>query len=288
MNTIETHFKNVFMILVGSAITGFGINYFNIANHLAEGGVTGITILLKFIFNWDPGLVNLALNIPLLILGWRTLGRLSLIYTVIGTVSLSVFLSLFSSFRLPLDDSLLAALYAGVTVGIGLGIVFRAGGTTGGGDIIARILNKYKGWSIGRVIFMVDVFVIGLSLLYLNLTGAMYTLVAVFIGTRVIDFVQEGAYSAKAVTIISDSNQHIAKKVLKEMERGATLLNGRGGWTGSSKDILYCVVNRNEIVRLKAIAHAIDPYAFIIVSDVREVLGEGFTHDENKRPLKEA
>ncbi|MEW9669789.1 YitT family protein [Ammoniphilus sp. 3BR4] len=280
--------RNIIMIILGSGLMGFGINYFNIANNLAEGGVTGITILLKFIFNWDPGLVNLLINIPLLVLGWRVLGRIALIYTIIGTVSLSFFLSLFGQFRLPLEDSLLAALYAGVSLGVGLGIVFRFGGTTGGVDIIARLLNKYKGWSIGRTMFVADFFVIGISLIYLDLTGAMYTLVAVFIGARVIDFVQEGAYSAKAVTIISDHNEEIAKKIMVEMERGATLLSGKGGWTGIQKNVLYCVVSRQEMIRVKSLVHEIDPYAFIIVNDVHEVLGEGFTHDEQKRPLKEA
>jgi len=284
---MNEHVKNIIAIVIGSAIMGFGINYFNIANQLAEGGVTGITLLLKYIFNWDPGLVNLIINIPLLVLGWKVLGRVSLIYTIIGTLSLSLFLTLFGHFRLPLDDSLLAALYAGVSLGIGLGIVFRFGGTTGGMDIIARILSKYKGWSIGRVMFLADILVIGISLIYLNLTGAMYTLVAVFIGSRVIDFVQEGAYAAKAVMIISDQNEEVAKRITTEMERGATLLNGRGAWTKNQKDVLYCVVSRHEMIRLKSLVHEIDPYAFVIVNDVHEVLGEGFTLDENKKPLKE-
>jgi uncharacterized membrane-anchored protein YitT (DUF2179 family) len=279
--------KNIASIIVGSAIMGFGVNYFNIANHLAEGGITGITILLKYIFNWDPGVVNLILNIPLLILGWKVLGRISLLYTIIGTLCLSLFLSLFTHFRLPLHDSLLASLYAGVCVGIGLGIIFRAGGTTGGTDIIARVLNKYKGWSIGRTLFLADALVIAISLIYLDLPSAMYTLVAVFIGARVIDFAQEGAYAAKAVMIISQSNPDIATKIINEMERGATLLTGKGGYTGESKEVLYCVVGRTEIIRLKALVHEVDPFAFVIVNDVHEVLGEGFTHDEHRRPLKE-
>lgn len=282
---MKTHIKNIVAIVIGSAMMGFGINYFNIANGLAEGGVTGFTLLLKYIFDLDPGLTNLLINIPLLFLGWKVLGRVSLIYTVIGTLALSLFLTLFGHFRLTLDDSLLAALYAGVCLGIGLGIVFRFGGTTGGMDIIARILNKYRGWSIGRIMFLSDVLVIGISLIYLNLTGAMYTLVAVFIGSRVVDFVQEGAYSAKAVTIISDHNEAIAKSIMVEMERGATLLNGRGAWTKNQKDILYCVVSRHEMSRLKSLVHSLDPYAFVIVSDVHEVLGEGFTHDEDKKPM---
>ncbi|WP_027417515.1 YitT family protein [Aneurinibacillus terranovensis] len=283
---MKFHIRNILAIIFGSAIMGFGINYFNIANRLSEGGITGITLLLKYIFNWDPGVTNLILNIPLLILGWRTLGRQSLVYTIIGTLSVSFFLSLFGSFRHPIpNDTLLAALYAGVTVGVGLGIVFRFGGTTGGSDIIARLFNKYFGWGIGRTMFMFDFVVIGISLYYLNLNLAMYTLVAVFLAARVIDFVQEGAYAGKAIMIISEHAVEISQKIMEEMGRGATLLKGRGGYTGIDKEVLYCVVSRNEIVRLKNMVHETDPYAFIIINDVHEVFGEGFTLDGNKNPL---
>ncbi|WP_047152604.1 YitT family protein [Aneurinibacillus tyrosinisolvens] len=281
------HIRNVLAIIIGSAIMGFGVNYFNIANRLSEGGITGITLLLKYRLGWDPGITNLVLNIPLLILGWKLLGRQSAVYTVVGTVAVSVFLSLFSSFRHPMEhDTLLAALYAGVTIGIGLGIVFRFGGTTGGVDIIARLFNKYWGWSIGRTMFTFDIFVLGLSLFYLNLDLTMYTLVAVFLAARVIDFVQEGAYAAKAIMIISDQAVDISHKIMQEMGRGATLLKGRGGYTGIDKEVLYCVVSRNEIVRFKNLVHETDPYAFIIVNDVHEVFGEGFTLDNMKRPLQ--
>jgi uncharacterized membrane-anchored protein YitT (DUF2179 family) len=284
---MKIQLKRFITIIIGAAVMGFGINCFNIANKLADGGITGISILFKVMFNWDPGIINLLFNIPILFLGWRILGKTSLFYTIIGTVSLSLFLSLFSNFHLPLNDSLLAALYSGVSVGVGSGIIFRAGGTTGGVDIIARILNKFMGWSIGRIMFLSDALVIGISLVYLDLPGAMYTLVAVFIGSRVIDFVQEGAYAAKALMIISESNESIAAKIMKEMDRGATLLNGRGGYTREAREILYCVVNRNEIVRIKTLVHEVDPFAFVIVNDVHEVLGEGFTHDENKKPIRD-
>ncbi|OIK16856.1 hypothetical protein BIV60_02240 [Bacillus sp. MUM 116] len=274
--------KPIIAIIVGSAIMGFGVDCFNISNGLTEGGITGITILLKFIFNWDPGLVNLVINIPLMFLGWKTLGKTSFIYTIVGTVSLSVFLSVFENFSLPLQDLMLASLYAGVTVGIGLGIVFRFGGATDGIDIIAHLLKKYMGWSIGRTLFFSDLIVVAISLIYLDLTRAMYTLVAVFIGAKVIDYVQEAAYKAKAVMIISNVTSEIAKKITMEMERGVTLLNGKGGYTGESKEVLYCVVNRNEIGRLKLLIQGTDPYAFVSVNDVYEVLGEGFYHDKHK------
>lgn len=280
--------KNILMILLGSAIFAFGLNYFNIANTLVEGGFTGVTLLLAYMFGFNPAITNLLLNIPLFLIGWKVLGRNAFIYTIIGTTSLSLFLWVFQDFQLYLrDDLLLAALYAGVCAGVGLGIVFRYGGTTGGVDIIARLAFKYFGWSMGRTMFMFDLAVISLSLIYLDYQIAMYTIVAVFIGAKVIDFVQEGAYAAKAVIIVSDSAKDIAQKILKEMERGATLLQGKGGYTGQEKEVLYCVVSRNEIVRLKSLVGQIDPYAFVSVSDVHDVLGEGFTHDEHKRPLRD-
>ncbi len=283
---MQRHLRNIFAITAGAAIMGFGINSFNIANGLAEGGITGITLLLKYVLGINPAFSNLALNIPLFILGWKILGRIAFLYTVYGTVALSFFLYLFQNFQLVLEnDVLLASLYAGVAVGLGLGIIFRYGGTTGGVDIIARLFQKYMGWSIGRTMFFADMIVIILSLYYLHHEKAMYTLVAVFIGARVIDFVQSGSYAAKAAMIISDEAPTISRVIMEKMGRGATLLKGKGGYTGSEKEVLYCVVNRREIVRLKNLIHQLDPYAFVIVNDVHEVLGEGFTLDEKKRPL---
>jgi uncharacterized membrane-anchored protein YitT (DUF2179 family) len=280
---MKLEIKPIIAIIVGSAIMGFGVNCFNISNGLTEGGITGITILLKLLFNWDPGLVNLLINIPLMFLGWKTLGRTAFIYMIVGTVSLSVFLSVFEIFSLPLHDPLLASLYAGVSVGIGLGIVFRFGGATDGIDIIAHLLNKYMGLSIGRTMFFSDLIVVAISLIYLDLTRAMYTLVAVFIGAKVIDYVQEAAYKAKAVMIISNATAEISKKITMEMERGVTILNGKGGYTGESKEVLYCVVNRNEIGRLKLLVQGTDPCAFVSVNDVYEVLGKGFTDNKHLR-----
>lgn len=280
--------KNIIMIIIGSAIFAFGLNYFNIANQLVEGGFTGVTLLLKYLFAFNPAITNLVLNIPLFIIGYKVLGKNAFIYTMIGTLNVSLFLWLTQGYHLYLgDDLLLAALYAGVTVGIGLGIVFRFGGTTGGVDIIARLCHKYLGWSIGKTMFAFDVAVIGVSLIYLDHKLAMYTIIAVFVGARVIDFVLEGAYSAKAVMIVSDKAPEIARQIIERMERGATLLKGKGGYTGSQKEVLYCVVSRNELMRIKLLIKEIDPYAFVAVNDVRDVLGEGFTHDEQKRPLRE-
>ncbi|TDL82596.1 YitT family protein [Peribacillus frigoritolerans] len=281
--------RNIFFILLGSAIFAFGLVHFNMQNNLAEGGFTGITLLLYFIFDIDPSISNLVLNIPIFFIGWKLLGRTTFLYTIIGTVALSVFLWLFQRFQIymPLKDDLtLAALFAGVFIGVGLGIIFRYGGTTGGVDIIARLVHKYKGVSMGKTMFMFDFVVIALSLVtYLSYKEAMYTLVAVFIAAKVIDFMQEGAYAAKGATIISERNGEIADRIMQEMDRGVTILKGQGSFSKMDRNVLYCVVGKNEIVRLKMVITSVDPHAFVAVSDVHDVLGEGFTLDADKNPI---
>lgn len=282
--------KNTLFILVGAAIFSFGIVHFNMQNNLAEGGFTGITLLLFFLFKWDPSYTNLILNVPLFFIGWKLLGRSALLYTIIGTFGVSIFLWIFQRYQIEMplaEDLTLAALFAGVFIGIGLGIIFRFGGTTGGVDVIARLAHKYIGWSMGKTMFLFDACVITLSLItYLSYKEAMYTLVAVFVGARVIDFMQEGAYSARGAMIISNHNNQISDKIMTEMERGVTVLEGHGSFTKTKREVLYCVVGKNEIVRLKNIITSVDPHAFVSVSVVHDVIGEGFTLDENKKPLE--
>ncbi len=282
-------FKNIFFIMLGAAIFSFGFVHFNIQNQLGEGGFSGITLILFFVFKLDPALMNLLLNIPMFILGWRLLGRKVFVYTVVGTVSVSIFLKIFQIYEIDIhikDDLFLAALFAGVFVGIGLGIIFRYGGTTGGVDIIARLAHKYVGWSMGKTMFIFDAVVILLSwLTFLDSRSMMYTLVAVFIGARVIDFVQEGAYAARGAFIISEFQNEIADRISIDMDRGVTVLRGFGHFTKADREILYCVVGRNEIVRLKNIITSIDPHAFVSVTEVHDVMGEGFTLDGEKKPI---
>ena len=281
--------KNILFILAGSAIMAFGLVHFNMQNQLAEGGFTGITLLIYNLTGLSPSISNILLNLPLFLIGYKLLGKKTFIYTIIGTVGLSIFIAIFERYQLhiPLkDDLMLAALFAGVFIGVGLGIIFRYGGTTGGVDIIARLVFKYKGYSMGKTMFIFDFCVITLSLAtYLNYKEAMYTLVLVFIGSRVIDFIQEGAYAARGAFIISESNQKIAKKINEEMERGVTILKGYGSFSKLEKEVIYCVVGKNEIVRLKNLITSVDPHAFVTVSVVHDVLGEGFTLDEDKKPL---
>jgi uncharacterized membrane-anchored protein YitT (DUF2179 family) len=285
----ELRVKNIFFILLGSAIFAFGLVHFNMQNELAEGGFTGITLILYFLLNIDPSYSNLVLNIPLFFVGWKLLGKKAFYYTIIGTVSLSVFLWIFQRYQMEIhleDDLFLVALFAGVFIGIGLGIIFRYGGTTGGVDIIARLVHKYVGWSMGKTMFMFDAVVIIASLItYLEYREAMYTLVAVFVAAKVIDFMQEGAYSARGAMIISDSHEEIAAVINEKMDRGVTVLRGHGSFTKQNREVLYCVVGKNEIVRLKNIITGVDPHAFVSVTVVHDVLGEGFTLDADKNPL---
>lgn len=274
--TILNIIKNLSLIAIGTFIFSFGINYFTIANELSEGGVTGIAIILNYKYNLSPSLVILVLNIPLFIFGLIKLGYKSMIYTIIGTLSVTLFLWLTEGFSLPLNDLLLASLFAGLFIGLGLGITFRSGGTTGGSDIIARLVYKSFGISMGRTMLIIDALVITVSAFYIGIERAMYTLVAVYVGSKVIDFVQEGSYAAKAATVITNHASEISTKIMTEMGRGATLLNAKGGYTNEDKEVLYCVIGRSEITRLKKIVRSIDSKAFIVVGDVHDVLGEGF------------
>ena len=288
--TYSLKMKNIFFILLGSAIFGFGLVHFNMQNNLAEGGFTGITLILYQEFNINPSYSNLILNIPIFFIGWRFLGRTSFIYTLIGTFSLSVWLWIFErySFNIPLEnDLMLVSLFAGAFIGIGLGIIFRYGGTTGGVDIIARLVQKYVGWNMGRTMFLFDTCVIGLSLLtYLSYREGMYTLIAVLIAARLIDFMQEGMYSARGAIIISEKNVEIAEVIMQQMERGVTILKGYGPYSQTDREVLYCVVGKKEINSLINTIKAVDPHAFVSVTIVHDVHGEGFTHDENKKPIE--
>jgi uncharacterized membrane-anchored protein YitT (DUF2179 family) len=271
-------------ITLGTAVYAFGLHYFVLPNQLMEGGVTGIGILLNYAFGWPLSLSTLVLNIPLFLIGWRMLGGRSMFLTIYGTLSLTLFLWLIeqaavSGLIQPFvmeRDVLLAALYAGVTLGGGLGLVFRFGATTGGADIIARILSKNRGWSMGQIILAIDALVISLSLLFIPVERVLYTLVVVFIATKLIDFIQEGAYSGKAFSIITDHGREIAEAVTKQLDRGVTIVPAVGGYSRGSKEMVYCVVGRQEVRKLKLIVHAVDAKAFIVVSDARDVIGEGF------------
>jgi uncharacterized membrane-anchored protein YitT (DUF2179 family) len=275
------HIRNLLAIFVGGFIYSLGINSFALANKLAEGGFTGIALILFYYFKWSPGLVVFILNIPLLIIGYKLFGKRTFWYTVFGISSVSICLELTKTWQYPTEDLLLAALFTGVLVGIGLGIIFRVGGTSGGVDIIARVMDRYFGWNLGRTFLLFDFTIILISIYLIGLGKAMYTLVAVFVGAKVIDYVVEGGKTAKAAFIISHSPQPIADLITEKMNRGVTKLKGTGAYTGHEKEVLYVVVSLREMPKLKNIVHGIDAHAFVVVNDAREVHGEGFSFERS-------
>ena len=273
--------KEVVMIMVGTSIYAFGLVYLNIANHLAEGGVSGITLILRALFGIDPAYSTLLIIIPLILIGGKILGKRSLAYTVLGTVSLSAFLWIWQ--RVPLQinlqhDLLIVSLLAGLIAGTGSGLVYRMGGTTGGSDIIARILEKNYGISMGRSLLVLDVIVLLASLTYIDLKRMMYTLIVSYVFSRVIDSILDGGYSAKGILVVSNKNEEIAPLLMTGLERGVTFLSGEGGFSGHSKKIIYMVVSSSELNEVKRIVHEIDEKAFLSIINVHEVEGEGFTY----------
>ncbi|WP_281891021.1 YitT family protein [Paenibacillus sp. YYML68] len=276
--------RNLLPITLGTAIYAFGLHYFIIANEFMEGGVTGVALLLNYIFGFPPSLTTLVINVPLFLIGWKYLGRQAVGYSIAGTFLLSFFLwmmelgihaGLIVPFRTDQDIFLVSA-YAGVTLGAGLGIVFRYGGTTGGSDIIAQIGHKLKGWSVGRLILVVDAIVLGMALFFIPKEKIMYTLVVVFIATKIIDIIVEGAYAAKAFTIITEQAEELAAVITSNLDRGVTLFPAVGAYSKRQKNVVYCVVARSEMKRLKDLIRSVDPRSFIIITEVHDVVGEGF------------
>ena len=272
----------IFTILLGAAIYAFGLTYFVVPHHLFEGGATGITLITFYLFKIPVSLMNLLINIPLFILAWKIFGAKSLYSSLLGTLALSAWLAFFERIPLHIDlqgDLLITALIAGILLGIGLGIIFNAGGTTGGTDILARILNKYTHISMGKLLFILDFCILMLILLiFKDLRLVSYTLLFDFIVSRVIDLIGEGGYAGKGVMIITKRPDQLAKAINDDLGRGVTFISGQGYYSKENLKIIYCIVGRNEIVKMKEMIHRIDPQAFITITEAHEILGEGFTY----------
>mgnify|MGYP001017348609 FL=1 len=274
----------VLTILLGAAIYAFGLTYFVVPHHLFEGGATGITLITFYLFKIPVSLMNLLINIPLFILAWKIFGAKSLYSSLLGTLALSAWLAFFERIPLHIDlqgDLLITALIAGILLGIGLGIIFNAGGTTGGTDILARIINKYTHISMGKLLFILDFCILMLILLiFKDLRLVSYTLLFDFIVSRVIDLIGEGGYAGKGFMIITKRPDHLAKAINDNLGRGVTFISGQGYYSQKDLKIIYCIVGRNEIVKMKEMIHRIDPQAFITITEAHEILGEGFTFEK--------
>lgn len=271
-------FLRFIMLNIGLFLTALAFDLFLVPNRIAGGGVGGIATIAFHLFDLPVGLTMLVLNLPLFVWGVYRLGWGFGMRSLYGTVVLSLSIDLLAPFvTVPTQDLILSGLFGGVLMGLGLGLVFRSGSTTGGTDFAAAILRSYTGVNVGQLLFALDgLVVLAVWAAFGSAEIAMYSLIAIFVGAWLIDIVQEGFGYAKSFMIISDCPDEVANAITIKLGRGATLWAGKGAYTGTERQVIMTVVNRSEITRLKRIVSEVDPRAFIIISDAREVLGEGF------------
>lgn len=282
-------FKNSLLILIGAGLFSFALNYLVMPNGLYEGGATGITLIIYYLFKIQPWVMNIFINIPLFLLGWKILGQQVLRYSLLGTFSVTVWLALFERIPFVIDlegDLIIVGMLAGIIAGAGLGIIFKAGGTTGGSDIVARIGHKYTHYTIGQIILAIDAVVLAITVLVAqDLRIILYTLIQVTITSKVIDLISDGGYGSKGVMIISQKYEELATAIDAEIERGVTFIKAQGSYSRTDTLMVYSVIYKSQLQEMKDLIHRIDPHAFITITDAHEVLGEGFTLDQNKQPL---
>src|SRR5512134_2201830 len=287
--------RDYFLIIVAALIQALSLRLFFVPANLASGGVTGIAQLVNHFTGWPIGFMILLGNIPLFVLGWRFIGgaRFAL-RTALAVFMLSAFTDLLvqtplfapngAGTRLMNDlqgDIFLSALYGAVVSGVGYGLVYRARGTSGGSDILARILNHYRGVPMTQSYLLVDTAVILGAGFVFGWKSALYSMIALYVSGLVAEAVLEGGGTVRAAMIVTREPEAVAGRVLEELERGLTVLEGTGAYTGAARPVLYCVISRAEVASLKALVREVDPHAFMVIGSAHEALGEGF------RPLKE-
>ena len=267
------------LILIGCLISSASINLFLVPHQLLSGGVSGIAIIFYYLFVLPIGVQMLVMNIPLLIAAYKTLGKIYAVDVVIGTVLFSICIDamrFLSSYNI-VDDPMLAAIYGGVFNGIGYGLIFRANGSSGGLDIVAAIVKKYYSLNMGTVIFAFNCLIMALAAILFGVKLAMFTLISLYVSSSLTDKVAAGFNNKKTVIIISNQAGSIADGIISEIGRGVTFLKGEGAFTRERKDIIFVVASLTQFGKIKLIANAIDPMAFMIVQDANEVMGRGFT-----------
>lgn len=269
--------KSFLEITLGCIITALSINLFLAPYNIAPGGLSGVAIIINYIFDFPLGLTILALNIPLFIFGIKQLGGVFGLKTLYGTIMLSVIIDLTSWLVFPTQDLLLTSIFGGITMGLGLGIVFHAGGTTGGTDLAAKIIRSiFHHFSLGQFMFIFDICVVVLAIIvFKSYELGLYAIITLIITMKMVDVILEGI-GVKGAFIISEFTDTISDEIINTLHRGVTGLKGIGMYTKKDKNVLMVVVNRTEIVKLKQIVKEVDKNAFIILTDFKEVLGEGF------------
>lgn len=289
MNRRRSEWFSYLMIIVGSASFGVAIQNIYDPTGLVTGGFTGLAIIVKAITGqlMKGGIplwfTNTVLNIPVFILGYILMGRKFLGRSLFGTLMLSFWLYILPPLDLAQGDYMLAALFGGLFSGAGVGLVLRANGTTGGTDMVAALIHrKLRHYTVAQIMMILDGCIVLTGLFLFGIRSTLYAIVAIFVATKVSDSVLEGFNYSKAAYIITDQYEEIAKRIMEELDRGLTGLSAKGMYTNEDKCVLYCVVSMKEIVVLKELVSEVDRNAFVIVSDVREVLGEGFLEHENQ------
>ena len=264
-------------ILLGALIGGAAYPLFLTPNRIAPGGITGIATILNFLLKWPVGTVSLVLNVPLFLIGYKTMGRIFAFRSLIATVLFSVFIDVLP-LRPVINDPMLGALYGGVLLGMGLGLIMRGGATTGGSDMIARMVHKrFSFISTGAFLFVIDFAVVLAASALIGISEALYALISIFLSAKVMDVVIIGFSSNKACFVISTRWQEISARIMKDMDRGVTQLTARGGYTGEERPTLLCVISRSEITAFKRILREEDENAFVIIVEAHEAIGDGFS-----------
>lgn len=272
--------RDYLFVLAGALVQAFAMRLFLVPSQLVSGGISGTAQLINYYLHWPIGLMVLAGNLPLFFLGWQYLGgpRFAL-RTALAIIAFSFFTDLLVWF-IPaggvVDDLVLNSLYGGVMLGAGLGLVYRGKGTSGGTDILGRILNHRFGISISQSYMLTDTVVILAAGFVFGWANALYALVATYVSGLVAEMVLEGSDIFRTALIVSNCPEEVAKRIMIDMERGVTILPGTGAYTGQSRPVLYCVVSRSEVAQIKEIVKKADPGAFMVIGQAHEALGEGF------------
>lgn len=265
------------LILLGSVIGGAAYPLFLVPNNIAPGGLTGVATILNYLWKWPVGVTTIIMNLPLFLISYRAMGRQFSFRSLVGTVLFSAFIDLL---QVPpvTDDILLATVYGALMLGLGMGLIMRGGATTGGSDMIARMVNKrFPFLTVGTFLFLVDAVVILCAGFTMSARAALYALICIFVTARTVDLVLSGVGSAKACFIITARGKELADSILRELERGATLMPGTGAYSGQERTVLLSVISRTEVAPLKRIVRGVDPKAFLFITDTHETLGEGFS-----------
>lgn len=275
---MKTLIKDLSKITVGCVLFAIGISVFFQPNEIAPGGFSGIAVIINYLTGIPTGTLLFMFNIPITIIGLQKLGRHFMGLTMYAIVVSSAMMNLIEQYIVFETEPLIASLYGGITVGIGLGLAFSVGGSTGGTDIITRLIHKkYPHLGLGQIMVLLDLAVVTAStIVFGNINSALYASVGIWISSKLIDSVIEGPDLAKLVYIISDHNDEIVDEICSKLDRGATILNGTGAYTKDPKNVIICAVRRQQIPKIKKIVSGVDEQSFMIVTDVREVLGDGF------------